>query len=1471
MFYTAKEKVIATTYNFESDLVLDIKDMDQLTKLYGATRGSSQWDEKYDLNSDGIIDIFDLVNLSRLLGASYFEKNLLGNSFGNINNGGFVAEKDGYIYTSNIDQNNNYLYRMKLDGSDRKALNNHSSLSINVNDTNVFYINLRDSKIYTVGIGGGEAICINEEDTASSMVLYGGNIFYINSSDNSQIYRMKLDGSGRTKISEDVNCKYFNITEKFIYYVSTGSSGDSGPLYRMNVDGTEKLELSDKQCSYPMTDGQYIYYIDETDKSLWSIGFNGTDARKLSSDNCSYLNMRGDTLYYRNANDNDRLYAVKTDGSKRTAVNDIKSFFINIAGNYAYAQVAEENKQINKTFLVDVETVNVETMKVGSGSYASEPPLYVTDFEWWNNTTFSVNNFAKNTPLYIQNNDKPIPTNDWWTDLMMRQFGSRLWSYPQIVEFPNVDSATKICYGINIFYPNSFNSNGTDMIAYDPLTIKGENFNITKQTVIDWNDWAVTSRVSDNSGKYMDITMAHGMPITWFEVNGFDLKISLPLGAAFFDVNGQTVTFPYISDSIGVLYGGKYFGIHVPENTVFNWQSNNLSIKCGSDKSFLAVSLLPEKGDLEYYNSYASNIPRNTEVQWNYLPESGKVDVQWEVQTENLKGEAAGSTIQGFLPHHYKDALIVADLNNKNYITPRGIMKCAAGTNFNFSYDMNGIIPQFPAPYTDFSELNPYEAEKMNLLIDEVASRKTGYGGDTYWGGKDLLLLAKYALMAKQLNHPQFETLKQRVETALTDWLTYTSGEKERFFAYYPQWKGLIGVGHSYGSYQFTDNHFHYGYFIHAAALVAMFDKKFIVQYKDILTMIAKQYAGWNREDKDFPFMRTMDLWNGHSYAGGVSSPTGNNQESTSEAMQSWIGLYLLGNVFEDYGMRDAGAFGYVSESRATLEYWFDKDAQVLPENYNHDVVGILWNGGYVYGTYFSDNPVHIYGIQWLPVAPGFDYFNRLLDKNKAVILYSGLLKEIYNYGLNTAIPRLKISIAEKKARGESAYYDEMDLGNWEKWTYDGVITEGEVGGDWANVMLGFKQLYDPAYVTGKLNQYWNSSDRMEYDLVHGSNEAASTYFFAHANQNLGEVQWNYHMSIPTSKTYYNSKTGVYTYVVYNPKDTEEVCRVYKDGMAIGSINVPANTLLSHHLDQKLERLELTVPDNVKTVIPSTSLQFKLKGNDQYGASYPLSNVKWSVTGGGTIDSNGKFTAVNFADPVTVSAEVLGRKASYTFRVAEQPKLSSLVITPDNGKITLNDNQQFSLEAFDQYGDAFVFTDNPVWSLEGVGDIDENGLYTTEQAEGTATIYATLQGINTTAKLYVYPDLSNLAKGKKITASTEYGPNTVNKAVDGDVSTRWESVHRVDPQWISIDLEKTYDLRKVVIKWEAARAKEYSIEVSEDGENWKQVYFNNNGTGNTDTVSITASGRYVKIVGTKRTLDYGYSIFEFEVYGFPDH
>ncbi|WP_444944258.1 di-heme oxidoredictase family protein [Microbulbifer sp. ZKSA006] len=131
------------------------------------------------------------------------------------------------------------------------------------------------------------------------------------------------------------------------------------------------------------------------------------------------------------------------------------------------------------------------------------------------------------------------------------------------------------------------------------------------------------------------------------------------------------------------------------------------------------------------------------------------------------------------------------------------------------------------------------------------------------------------------------------------------------------------------------------------------------------------------------------------------------------------------------------------------------------------------------------------------------------------------------------------------------------------------------------------------------------------------------------------------------------------------------------------------------------------------------------------------------------------------------------------------------------------------------------------------------------------------------------PGEQNLAIGKYTFASSEL--HSASGATDGEMGTRWESQHQISPSWITVDLESQSTLKKMVIHWEAANAKNYTVQGSNDNQNWTSLTQYTDGVfgSRTDMLDISGDYRYVRILGTELSDNngYGYSIFEIEIWG----
>jgi Protein kinase domain/F5/8 type C domain len=124
-----------------------------------------------------------------------------------------------------------------------------------------------------------------------------------------------------------------------------------------------------------------------------------------------------------------------------------------------------------------------------------------------------------------------------------------------------------------------------------------------------------------------------------------------------------------------------------------------------------------------------------------------------------------------------------------------------------------------------------------------------------------------------------------------------------------------------------------------------------------------------------------------------------------------------------------------------------------------------------------------------------------------------------------------------------------------------------------------------------------------------------------------------------------------------------------------------------------------------------------------------------------------------------------------------------------------------------------------------------------------------------------------LSQGHPVTASSVQGsPWAATNAVDGNLGTRWSSAWS-DPQWLEVDLGAVRTVSEVTLSWERAYATAFQIQVSDNGTTWTDVYSTTTGAGGVQTLRVIGTGRYVRMYGTVRATQYGYSLWEFQVFG----
>jgi endoglucanase Acf2 len=276
------------------------------------------------------------------------------------------------------------------------------------------------------------------------------------------------------------------------------------------------------------------------------------------------------------------------------------------------------------------------------------------------------------------------------------------------------------------------------------------------------------------------------------------------------------------------------------------------------------------------------------------------------------------------------------------------------------------------------------QATLENLVSEFVSQGSAAWNNrtDTYWAGKNYGKVAELIAIADAIGmDAEAAQLLSWLKSELADWFTAeTNGSLDvmKYFVYDDEWNTLLGMEESFASHQqLNDHHFHYGYFVRAAAEICRIDIAWCGadQYGPMIELLIRDYAG-GADDPLFPYLRNFDPANGFSWASGPANfVRGNNNESTSEAANSYGAIVLYGLITGQDDLVERGMYLHASTAAAYWEYWNNidgynnvgADEDNFPSGYNRITTSIIWGDGAVFSTWFSGAFAHILGIQGLP------------------------------------------------------------------------------------------------------------------------------------------------------------------------------------------------------------------------------------------------------------------------------------------------------------------------------------------------------------------------------------------------------------------------------------------------------------------------------------------------------------------------
>jgi len=290
-----------------------------------------------------------------------------------------------------------------------------------------------------------------------------------------------------------------------------------------------------------------------------------------------------------------------------------------------------------------------------------------------------------------------------------------------------------------------------------------------------------------------------------------------------------------------------------------------------------------------------------------------------------------------------------------------GPMKAAHGTTFTT------IVPTTKASNNlDLSHLTEEHKKQLIASLPDDIAKTAITANDSYYAGKQLARAATLLDIAEQLGQTQAST---QLKSILND--AFAKRLNGEYFYYDTTLKGVAADTKAFGSEDFNDHHFHYGYFIYAASILGKYDSNFVENYQKQVNLLVADIASY-APSPNFPVDRYYDAYAAHSWAAGLAPfIDGNNQESSSEAINAWNGVALWATLTNNVTLQTSADWMLSNEAATAKAAWRTVDTS-LPylKNFTSPLTSLNFGGKRTYSTFFSDQANAKLGIQLIPMSP---------------------------------------------------------------------------------------------------------------------------------------------------------------------------------------------------------------------------------------------------------------------------------------------------------------------------------------------------------------------------------------------------------------------------------------------------------------------------------------------------------------------
>jgi endo-1,3(4)-beta-glucanase len=542
---------------------------------------------------------------------------------------------------------------------------------------------------------------------------------------------------------------------------------------------------------------------------------------------------------------------------------------------------------------------------------------------------------------------RALPTNQWWTAALTGPLSQPIWAHPLAVR---VDAS-----GVQVSSAPPAAAPNAVVTPFVPAVTAGGP--VAGLRVVGYGAFHVVLRAELHGGGTVDVTLVQGSPLLYLRFTGTAPALAFA-GPPTASTGGA---------SARVEVAGQRWDALAEDGR--SWQAAGNRLTASGTRVVLAR--VPDGVDEGRWRAAIAGAAADpvvtTTASVAYDTASGTV-------TQTLTAERASGRpgVWALLPH--QQAALVPGGSAPiagTYPDALGSLKLVRSAAVRIRVPMPGLLTTAPAgPLPDAARA------AVVADLDRDLADQPGTGG-SYFGLKELGRLATVAEVARAVGaSAQRQAALARLRPDLVDWLTYGGPRDGRYFAYDKTWGGLVAVPAEFGSGDYNDHHFQYGYLVRAAAVLGEADPEFVRDYGGAVDLVAREYSGAMSGEGPggFPPFRVFNAYLGHSAASGFAPfADGNNQESSSEAVAAWEAVVRWGLVRNNRQLVEFGATHYALEAATARRYWLG-EGRARPAGYAHTGTGIVWDAKLDYATFFDPRPESVQGIQLLPLTMGSLY-----------------------------------------------------------------------------------------------------------------------------------------------------------------------------------------------------------------------------------------------------------------------------------------------------------------------------------------------------------------------------------------------------------------------------------------------------------------------------------------------------------------